>query len=62
MPEMDGFAATRTIRNLEGGRELPIVAMTANAMSEDRQVCLDAGRKVGQTRVPSLEQRMAPLH
>jgi PAS domain S-box-containing protein len=43
MPEMDGFAATRAIRSLDGGRNLPIVAMTANAMSEDRQVCLDSG-------------------
>jgi PAS domain S-box-containing protein len=43
MPEMDGFAATRAIRGLPRGRQLPIIAMTANAMAEDRQRCLDSG-------------------
>ncbi|HEV3333810.1 MAG TPA: ATP-binding protein [Bryobacteraceae bacterium] len=43
MPEMDGFAATRAIRELDQGRQLPIVAMTANAMAEDRQRCIDSG-------------------
>ena len=44
MPEMDGFAATRAVRELDGavGR-LPIVAMTANALAGDRERCLEAG-------------------
>lgn len=45
MPEMDGYTATRSIRQREegGDRHTPIIAMTANAMREDRARCLDAG-------------------
>jgi signal transduction histidine kinase/DNA-binding response OmpR family regulator len=43
MPEMDGVQATRLIRQLPEGRHLPIVAMTAAAMEEDKQQCLAAG-------------------
>jgi signal transduction histidine kinase len=43
MPVMDGFTATHTIRKTLGQAFLPIVAMTANAMSSDRDACLQAG-------------------
>ena len=40
---MDGLAATRAIRQLPGYAATPILAMTANAFSEDRQACLSSG-------------------
>ncbi len=46
MPEMDGFEATRQIRSPESSvlnHRLPIIAMTANALQEDRKKCLNAG-------------------
>ena len=43
MPVMDGLEATRRIKRLEHGRSLPVVAMTAAVMAEDREKCQNAG-------------------
>jgi two-component system, sensor histidine kinase and response regulator len=43
MPKLNGIDATRAIRSLPGYAQTPILAMTANAFAEDRQICIDAG-------------------
>ena len=45
MPVMDGFEATRVIREKEKttGTHGPLIALTANAMKEDRAICLNSG-------------------
>ncbi len=42
MPLMDGPEASKKIRE-SGQHEIPIIALTANAFTEDKQICLDAG-------------------
>ncbi len=75
MPVMDGYEATRRIKDLPGYEELPIIALTADVMSEERSRCLEAGmvdhlakpidlNKLGQTLVrwllPPSEGEIAP--
>ena len=43
MPEMDGYEATRKIRQIESLRDLPIIALTANVLSKDREKVFESG-------------------
>ena len=43
MPNIDGLDATRQIRQMVGREQVPIIAMTANAFSEDKARCFEAG-------------------
>ncbi|MDR1079698.1 MAG: response regulator [Deltaproteobacteria bacterium] len=62
MPEMDGLTATRAIRALPGYELLPIVAMTAHAMSGDRDLSLAAGMNDHITKPINLDALFAALN
>ena len=61
MPVMDGYAATRAIRQELGLAGLPIIAMTANVMASDRAACLEAGMNEHVGKPFELDQLVATL-
>ena len=63
MPNMDGFAATRTIRALEDKDKacIPIIAMTANAFEEDRLKALEAGMNGFAAKPINMQQMLAEI-
>lgn len=61
MPQMDGYEATRVIRTYESYRNTPIVAMTANAMTDDKEQSLAAGMNSHITKPIKLDQVISEL-
>lgn len=65
MPELDGLAATERIRQLDGpAAGIPIIALTADAMIEHRQACIDAGMNEHLAKpiiLPKLMQKIAAV-
>ncbi len=61
MPGMDGYETTRAIRQLDPFQNLPIIALTAKALKEDRQKCLDAGASDYLAKPVSSDQLLSTL-
>lgn len=63
MPEMDGLTATKEIRKLEGEvKNIPIIAMTASAIKEDKDACIQAGMNDFISKPINIEQLRTTLH
>lgn len=43
MPEMDGYDAIKKMKSTDGMKDMPVIAITAQAMTGDREKCLEAG-------------------
>ena len=59
MPEMDGYEATRRIRGNTTFEDLPIIAITAKAMKDDRKKCIEAGASDYVAKPVNLEQLLS---
>jgi CheY-like chemotaxis protein len=61
MPEMDGYETTRSIRKDARFRNLPIIAVTAKAMTGDRGKCIEAGASDYITKPVDMDQLLSLL-
>ena len=62
MPEMDGYEAISAIRSQIKFKNLPIIALTAKAMKEDKQKCIDAGANDYITKPVDVERLQSLMH
>ncbi|UII31013.1 response regulator [Fulvivirga ulvae] len=62
MPEMDGYECMRAIRSEGRFRDLPIIALTAKSMKEDRQLCIEAGANDYITKPVDVARLLSLIH
>ena len=61
MPVMDGYEATVAIRKMNEFKDLPVIALTAKAMADDRAKCLEAGANDYMTKPLDMEKLTAMI-
>ncbi len=61
LPVMDGWEATRTLKGDEATRSIPVVALTAHAMSTDREKALEAGCDAYETKPVELPKLLGTM-
>jgi CheY-like chemotaxis protein len=61
MPGMDGYDTMRTIREIDRGKSLPLIAVTAKAMKDDREKCIEAGASDYVPKPVDIEQLLSRL-
>jgi signal transduction histidine kinase/CheY-like chemotaxis protein/HAMP domain-containing protein len=61
MPKMDGYEAIKSIRQLETCKDIPIIALTAKAMQDDRRKCIEAGANDYMTKPLNIEKLISAL-
>ena len=62
LPVLDGYDATRAIKSDDSTKSIPVIALTAHAMAEDRKQCLDAGCNDFDTKPIDLPRLLSKIH
>lgn len=62
LPVLDGYDATRAIKSDDSTKSIPVIALTAHAMAEDRKQCLDAGCNDFDTKPIDLPRLLDKIH
>ena len=62
LPKMDGWTATKTIKNNENLNSIPIIALSAHAMDEHKQRAIDSGCNDYDTKPVDIERLLSKIH